>query len=218
MARVEGIREQRVQFLYDTDFVCLGPVTSGADLALSEKNLFTNPTGDQLRTNMQSAGFLAGDQTFLTFAVRHEIGFWGGESTGSDGLDNAGAAADALSTTAGVSVWTIWLSTFAFTVGAKTFFEGPVSMTPAGGSPWGVVNDSHQPLITNGEPQSKAIYVLALPIPIAQREAIRVTEKKPTNINNGGAISMNLVAVINDYTGARVFRCYLDGFNTRDVQ
>ena len=219
MARLDGVREQRVQFLYDTDFVTVGVETSGSNYAVAEKNLFASSTiGDALRTNMPSAGFLAGDQTFLTFSVRHEIGFWGGTSAAGNGI--SGNAPGALETTAGVAIWTIHLSTFSFIVGSKSFFEGPISMTPAGGSPWGFVGaDSNQPLITNGEPQSKAIYVLPLPIPVAQRESLRVTEKKPTSLQNGTAgATLDLVNLINDYTGARVFRCYLDGFNTRDVQ
>lgn len=208
MAAVLGVRQQRVQFFYDTDFAVVGAVTTGNDLAQSEKQLFANAQpGNSVRTNMPSPGFLAGDQTFLTFAVRHEINFWGGVTS------SAGSSALPL-TTATVSIMTINFSTFQFVVGDKPEFEGPVSMTPAGGGPWGFISDSAQVLITNGEPQTKAIYVLPLPIAIAKRQQIRVVEKKPSSVTTG----YNFLDAINNYTGARLFRCYLDGFNTRDVQ
>ena len=211
MSRILGVRQQRVQFFYDTDFLTVGAVTTGVDFVASEKQLFASASpGNTSRTNMPTAGFLTGDQTFMCFAVRHEVMFWGGNS-------DAGAAVPAvIENTAGVSIWTINLSTFAFAVGDKTEFEGPISMTPAGGGPWGVINDSNQPLITNGEPQTKAIYVLPLPIAITKRQGIRVTEKKSDLTN--GANTIPIIDLINRYTGGKLFRCYLDGFNTRDVQ
>ena len=212
MSRILGVRQQRVQFFYDTDFVTDG-VSAGADIAATEKHLFQSAaTGNVLRTNMPAGGFLTGDQTFMCFAVRHEVIFWGGDS-----LALVPPAVPApLNLTAGISICTIDLSTFAFQVGEKVEFEGPISMTPAGGGPWGVINDSVQPLITNGEPQTKAIYVLPLPIAITKRQGIRVTERK-TAITNGVNI-IPIVAMINAYSGHKLFRCYLDGFNTRDVQ
>ncbi len=214
MSRILGVRQQRVQFFYDTDFLTVGLVTSGTDLCASEKHLFASATpGSPVRTNMPAAGFLTGDQTFMCFAVRHEITFWGGNSSA------AAAHPQDLETTAGVSIWCINLSTFSFQVGEKVEFEGPCGMTPAGGGPWGVINDSNQPLIANGEPQTKAIYVLPLPIAITKRQGIRVTEKKTDLTNpNGNPGAIPIISMVNNYLGGKLFRCYLDGFNTRDVQ
>ena len=92
MAKVLGLRQQRVQFFYDTDFRTVGAVSSGADLAASEKILFAGATpGDLSRTNMPSPGQLTSDQTFLCFAVRHEIQFYPvlGVAAGMSGLSNA---------------------------------------------------------------------------------------------------------------------------------
>ena len=205
MAKLLGVRQQRVQFFYDTDFLVNGAVTSGDNLARSQKQLFASASiGDLTRSNMPSPGYLSGDQTFLTYAVRHEIGFYSGVST-----------VTGATTTAEVMWLTLHCSTFRYQVGEKVEFEGPVTMTPAGGGPWGFVSDSAQPLITNGQPQNKSIYVLPLPIAVAKRQGIRVEELKN---DLTGASSISVVSAINTYTGYKAFRCYIDGFNTRDVQ
>tara|TARA_Y100001980_G_C14486224_1_gene263931 strand:+ start:308 stop:709 length:402 start_codon:yes stop_codon:yes gene_type:complete len=93
MAKVLGLRQQRVQFFYDTDFRTIGQVTSGNDLAASEKILFAGATpGDLSRTNMPSPGQLTSDQTFLCFAVRHEIQFYAAGTEGSGTSSDAAAA------------------------------------------------------------------------------------------------------------------------------
>jgi hypothetical protein len=204
-----GVRQQRVQFFYDTDFLVNGAVTSGDNLARSQKQLFASASiGDLTRSNMPSPGYLSGDQTFLTYAVRHEVGFYSGVST-----------VTGATTTAEVMWLTLHCSTFRYQVGEKVEFEGPVTMSPAGGGPFGFVSDSAQPLITNGVPENKAIYVLPLPIAVTKRQGIRVEEfKNALSAGTSGGTSIDPVAVINSYTGYRVFRCYIDGFNTRDVQ
>lgn len=202
MAKIVGVRQQRVQFFYDTDFLVNGAVTSGENLALAQKQLFVSAAiGNLSRSNMPAPGQLTGDQTFLTYAVRHEVGFY-------EGVSGSYSTADLM--------WlTLHNSTFRYQVGEKVEFEGPVTMTPAGGGPFGFISDSTQPLITNGVPENKAIYVLPLPIAVTKRQGIRVEEYKNSL---SGTSSIDTVALINAYTGYRVFRCYIDGFNTRDVQ
>jgi hypothetical protein len=205
MAKLLGVRQQRVQFFYDTDFLVNGTVTAGDNLARSQKQLFASASiGDLTRSNMPSPGYLSGDQTFLTYAVRHEVGFYSGVST-----------VTGATTTAEVMWLTLHCSTFRYQVGEKVEFEGPITMTPAGGGPWGFVSDSAQPLITNGQPQNKSIYVLPLPIAVAKRQGIRVEELKN---DLTGSTSISVVNAINTYDGFKAFRCYIDGFNTRDVQ
>lgn len=205
MAKVLGLREQRVQFFYDTDFITYG-VTDTNDtnnLAVSQKNLFSDArAGNLLRTNLQGPGQLLSDQTFLTFAVRHEVMFYGGDISGVTGLTN----------TAELSIWTLSTSVFQFQVDTKIEFEGPLTMTPAGGGPWGFVSNSDQPLITNGEPDAPSIYVLPLPIAITKRQAIAMIEKKFV------WDAVDVAAGINAYTGGKLLRAYIDGYNTRDVQ
>jgi len=210
MAKVLGLRQQRVQFFYDTDFRTVGAVSSGADLAASEKILFAGATpGDLSRTNMPSPGQLTSDQTFLCFAVRHEIQFYPvlGVAAGMSGLSNAEE----------LMIWTLCSSTFSFKVSEKIEFEGPVTMTPAGGGAYGQVTAQSQALgagvslLTNGVPDSGSIYVLPLPVAITKRQGIQMIEKK-FNLS-----STSIVDAINNFTGGKLFRAYIDGYNTRDV-
>ena len=121
MARVLGLREQRVQFFYDTDFIVDGAVVAGTDqanFATSQKNLFSDArAGNLLRTNLQGPGQLLSDQTFLTFAVRHEVMF---HETNAG--NTAGGATGGLSSAAQLSIWTISTSTFQFQVDTKIEF------------------------------------------------------------------------------------------------
>jgi hypothetical protein len=208
MAKVLGLREQRVQFFYDTDFITDGTTaaTDTANFATAQKNLFSDArAGNLLRTNLQGPGQLLSDQTFLTFAVRHEVMFYA--------TNNGNAvAAGGISSAAQLQIWTLSTSIFQFQVDTKIEFEGPLTMTPAGGGPWGFVSDSASPLITNGEPDAPSIYVLPLPIAITKRQAIAMIEKKFAWSN------VDIPAAINAYTGGKMLRAYIDGYNTRDVQ
>lgn len=204
MAKVLGLREQRVQFFYDTDFRTFG-VSAGADIASAEKVLFAGATpGDLSRTNMPSAGQLTSDQTFLTFAVRHEVMFY---------EVNAAFVVTGLASTEELSIWAMNSCTFQFQVSAKIEFEGPICMTPAGAGPNGVVSSLAQKdsLITNGVPQAPSIYTLPLPVAITKRQGIAMIEKK---FQLG---TLDIVGAINSYTGGKLFRAYIDGYNTRDV-
>ena len=209
MAKVLGLRQQRVQFFYDTDFKCHGEtVSSSRDYAVAEKILFATASGqgDLSRTNIVTPGQLSSDQTFLTFAVRHELNFFA-----ANGNVDQGATGDTLATVAELSVWVLANSAFQYKVSEKVEFEGPLSMTPAGGGSWGFVNDSTSPLIVNGEPAAPSIYVLPLPIAVTKRQAIQMIEKKAT-FNN-----INVLNAINGFEGGKMLRAYIDGYNTRDV-
>ena len=209
MAKVLGLRQQRVQFFYDTDFRVTGVVTAGAHLAAAEKILFAAATpGDLSLTNLPAPGQLTSDQTFLTFAVRHEVNFFPVNNTSGD--------SGTLFTTAEHIIWTLQSSTFQFKVSEKIEFEGPLTMTPAGGGPWGYVADSANPLIVNGEPSSPSIYVMPLPVAITKRQGIQMIEKK-FNLANPAGTAINIVTAINNYPGGRLLRAYIDGYNTRDV-
>lgn len=211
MAKVLGLREQRVQFFYDTDFVTTGETasTDTTNSAVAQKNLFSDArAGNLLRTNLQGPGQLLSDQTFLTFAVRHEVMFYAANGVNTFAAGNNGGIASA----AELSIWALSTSVFQFQVDTKIEFEGPLTMTPAGGGPWGFVSDSASPLITNGEPDAPSIYVLPLPIAITKRQAIAMIEKK---FSWG---SVDVAAAINAYEGGKMLRAYIDGYNTRDVQ
>ena len=66
MAKVLGLRQQRVQFFYDTDFKTQGATTSTSrDFCVPEKILFATVSGqgDLSRTNLVTPGQLSSDQT-----------------------------------------------------------------------------------------------------------------------------------------------------------
>ena len=218
MAKVLGLRQQRVQFFYDTDFKCNGATaSSSADFARSEKILFATTTGqgDLSRTNLVTPGQLSSDQTFLTFAVRHELNFYG-----VDTRITPTAALTGFASVAQLYIWVLANCSFQYKVSEKVEFEGPLTMTPAGGGAWGFVSDSASPLLVNGEPASPSIYVLPLPIAVTKRQAIQMIEKKATFQAGGGLVagaSINIVDSINNYGGGKMLRAYIDGYNTRDV-
>lgn len=210
MAKVIGLRQQRVQYFYDTIFKSRGDTTTAniptADQAASEKVLFTNSPSSYDRTNMPAAGQLTSDQTFLCYAVRHELQYHGGRS------NVAG-----FQSTASVFIVSINNMVFRFQVSEKVELEGPWTMTPAGGGPWGFISDSTEPLITNGEPQARSIYVLPLPIAITKRQGIRMTELTFNLTGTTVNAAITVVDLVNAYTGMRLGRSYIDGYNTRDV-
>jgi len=214
MAKVLGLRQQRVQYFYDTYMKSRGDATTANiatnDQAVSERILFTNNPTSLDRTNMPAAGQLTSDQTFLCYAVRHELQLYGGVAQ-DDELDGYPAE------TGAVFILALNSFTFQFKVSEKVEFEGPWAMTPAGGGPWGFISDSLQPLLTNGEPQARSIYVLPLPIAVTARQGIQMIERlftfAGTTVNN----AINPINVLNDYSGIRLGRAYIDGYNTRDV-
>jgi hypothetical protein len=214
MAKVLGLREQRVQFFYDTDFISAGvtAATDNLNLAVAQKNLFSDArAGNFLRTNLQGPGQLLSDQTFLTFAVRHEMLFFAVSNSSGVIQNSFGDFTPLIGSAAQLNVWVGATSTFQFQVDTKIEFEGPLTMTPAGGGPWGFVADSATPLITNGEPDAPSIYVLPLPIAITKRQAIAMIERK--YIWDG----VDIAGAINQYEGGKLLRAYIDGYNTRDV-
>jgi hypothetical protein len=219
MAKVLGLREQRVQFFYDTDFKTQGVTASSSrDYCVPEKILFATASGqgDLSRTNIVTPGQLSSDQTFLTFAVRHELNFFAADGASGQSVETS----PNLVSVAELSIWVLANSAFQYKVSEKVEFEGPLSMTPAGGGSWGYVNDSASPLINNGNPAAPSIYVLPLPIAVTKRQAIQMIEKKATfQAGGGGAFTtdINICAAVNTFEGGKMLRAYIDGYNTRDV-
>lgn len=215
MAKVLGIRQQRVQYFYDTYMKSRGDATTAniptAHQAVSEKILFTtNPTSLDL-TNMPASGQLTSDQTFLCYAVRHELQIYNG------GVASVTASGTGWGATGTVFIAALNSFVFRLQISEKVEFEGPWAMTPAGGGPWGFISDSRQPLLTNGEPQARSIYVLPLPIAITKRQGIQMLERLFNFTGTTVNTVVDVAELINEYTGLRLGRAYIDGYNTRDV-
>jgi len=217
MAKVLGLRQQRVQFFYDTDFKTEAlTVANDPNYCVPEKILFATNYNrrDLSRTNIVTPGQLSSDQTFLTFAVRHELNFFSASG------EYATVGLGGLNTIPELSVWVLACSSFLFQVSEKVEFEGPLSMTPAGGGSYGFITDSVSPLITNGMPAAPSIYVLPLPIAVTKRQAIQMIERKSAFMAGGGTgftSDINICDAVNNFPGGKLLRAYIDGYNTRDV-
>jgi len=213
MSRVPGVAQVRAQFFYDTDYRCVGVTASNSDqVARSEKILFQSTrNGDLSLSNFPSANGLVGNQLFQVKAVRHEIHFQ---------AINGSVASTGLTGIAELVAVVLGGSTFDFQVNDRSAFQGPVTMTPAGGGPFGFSADSAKPVLTNGEPTGKQIYALPLPIDIDANEPVKMIEKKYSLASGGGTPSqaaVDVVAAINDFAGQKLARAYIDGIHTRDA-
>ena len=216
MSRVPGVAQVRAQFFYDTDYRCVGATASNSDqVARSEKILFQSTrNGDLSLSNFPSANGLVGNQLFQVKAVRHEIHFQ--TINGSYGAGTTGVAG-----LAELVAVVLGGSTFDFQVNDRSAFQGPVTMTPAGGGPFGFSANADKPVLTNGEPTGKQIYALPLPIDIDANEPVKMIEKKYSLASGGGTGSptsaIDVVAAINDFQGQKLARAYIDGIHTRDA-
>jgi hypothetical protein len=213
MSRVPGVAQVRAQFFYDTDYRCVGVTASNSDqVARSEKILFQSTrNGDLSLSNFPSANGLVGNQLFQVKAVRHEIHFQ---------AINGSVASTGLTGIAELVAVVLGGSTFDFQVNDRSAFQGPVTMTPAGGGPFGFSADSAKPVLTNGEPTGKQIYALPLPIDIDANEPVKMIEKKYSLASGGGTPSqaaVDVVTAINDFAGQKLARAYIDGIHTRDA-
>ena len=187
MPRIHGTRERRHQPIYDSLLRTTG--APAATLQPSTKLFGNANVGNLAFTNLQTAGVLASDQTYITMALRCFMHFVG---TNSEALFQQVASQ----------------LTFTFTLGDKPQFVSPAWYLPAGGGIFGP-NDT-----TNGWPSQDAILKLARPIVIPVRQNISVDAQffalGSTNVLttiNGAAANdqMSLIYMI-------------DGIQTRDVQ
>jgi len=215
MSRVPGVAQVRAQFFYDTDYRCVGITASNSDqVARSEKILFQSTrNGDLSLSNFPSANGLVGNQLFQVKAVRHEIHFQTINDSGNTAAGGVTGLAELIAAVLGGS-------TFDFQVNDRSAFQGPVTMTPAGGGPFGFSANAAKPVLTNGEPTGKQIYALPLPIDIDANEPVKMIEKKYSLAAGGvnpAQAAVDIVAVINDFVGQKLARAYIDGIHTRDA-
>lgn len=213
MSRVPGVAQVRAQFFYDTDYRGYGASTSATPdaYATSEKILFQSTRNGNLSlSNFPSANGLVGNQLFQIKAVRHEVLF-----QAANGVVTFSGSTPSIVGIAELMALVLGGSTFDLQVNDRSAFQGPLTMTPAGGGPWGFVSDSVRPLITNGDPTGKQIYALPLPIDIDANEPVKMVEKKYSLA--GPSTSLDVVAAINNFEGQKLSRAYIDGIHTRDA-
>jgi hypothetical protein len=191
MPRLHGVRERRHQPFWDTLVRTTG---NPATPILNATNLFGNANvGNLSLTNLQVAGQLASDQTYVILALRCWLFF-----------DGTNRRANYL----GVASQLYWT----LTVGEKPMFQAPCWYFPSGGGIWGF--DATTSIFNLGEPNHNAILKLARPIIVPVRQNFTATAQF-------FAIGTT-VALDGLNTGAtddqKVIMFMIDGLQTRDVQ
>jgi hypothetical protein len=191
MPRVSDLRERLHQPIWDTLIRTTGVPTTQL---INGSLLFTNPNTNSLaNTNMQVAGQLASDQTYVVLAMRNYMYF-----DGTNRRPNYLNVASQL-------FWTI-------TLGTKPSFQAPAWYFPAGGGVWGF--DSTNSIFSNGTPEQASILKLARPIivPVRQNFSARADFY---NIGTTSALDGLNAGATDDVKNIQFM---LDGLQTRDVQ
>lgn len=198
MPRLSGVRERQHQPIWDSLIRTTGDPTPPVQAI---NNLFGNSNvGNLGLTNLQVAGQLAADQTYVILALRAYL-FFDGTNQRSNYVNVSSQLY------------------FTLTLGDKPVFSAPCWYFPAGGGLWagsggGNVGANTAPLINNGEPGQDHILKLARPIVIPVRQNIQVaaqffpigTTNALTLLNTGAADDVKVVQYM------------IDGLRTRDVQ
>lgn len=191
MPRLAGVRERRHQPFWDT----LVRTTGNPAVAIANSTrLFGNANvGNLALTNLQVAGQLASDQTYVALALRAWLYFDGTNSRTN---------------------YTLVMSQlyFTLTLGDKPQFVAPCWYFPAGGGIYGL--DATTAVFNNGYPSQAAIMKLARPIIVPVRQNFNVNAEffvvgatdARTLLNAGAADDQKVIMFM------------IDGLQTRDVQ
>jgi len=191
MPRLHGVRERRHQPFYDTLVRTTGDPAPGI---LNSTKLFGNANvGNLALTNLQVAGQLASDQTYVILALRCWLYF-----------DGTNRRANYQQVTSQLY--------FTLTVGDKPMFIAPCWYYPSGGGVWGF--DATTSIFNLGEPTQEAILKLARPIIVPVRQNFNVTAEF---FQVGTTVALD---GLNDGASddQKVILFMLDGLQTRDVQ
>jgi hypothetical protein len=197
MPRISGVRERRHQPVWDSLIRTTGDPAPSIQ-AIS--NLFGNSNvGNLGLTNLQVAGQLAADQTYVTLALRAYL-FFDGTNMRSNYLNVSSQLY------------------FTYQLGDKPVFQAACWYFPAGGGIYGTPDSAAgangHAILNLGYPSQGAILKLARPIVIPVRQNIIVsaqffpvgTTDARTLLNTGAPDDV------------KVIQFYIDGLQTRDVQ
>lgn len=193
MPRLHGVRERRHQPIWDTLVRSTG---SPAAPIQSQTFLFGNANVGQLSlTNLQVAGQLASDQTYVILALRCWLYF--------DGTNDRTFYQQVTSQLF-----------FALQLGDKPMFVAPCWYHPAGGGVFGFDAGAGAAVFNHGMPSQEAILKLARPIIIPVRQNIQV---------NAQFFPVGTTNVLDLLNGAATddqmcISYMIDGLQTRDVQ
>jgi hypothetical protein len=191
MPRLHGYRERLHQPLWDTLVRSTG---APATPIVNSTKLFGNANiGNLALTNLQTAGQLASDQTYVILALRCFMFF-----DGPNRRDNY------LNVTSQL-FWTL-------VVGTKPMFQAPCWYYPAGGGVWGF--DSTASIFSHGTPEQASILKLARPIIVPVRQNF-AAQADFFAIGTTSALNGLNAAETDDILNILFM---LDGLQTRDVQ
>jgi hypothetical protein len=194
MPRIANVRERRHQPFWDSLIRTTGNPTVPLQ---NSTNLFGNSNvGNLALTNLQVAGQLASDQTYVILALRAWLYF-----NGTSRRENYLRVNSQL-------YWTL-------IVGEKPMFQAPCWYFPSGGGTWGFdATPGTGSIFSNGEPSQEAILKLARPIVVPVRQNFAVQ----ASFFPMGAVSaldgLNSGATDDE----KEIKFVLDGLQTRDVQ
>lgn len=191
MPRLHGVRERQHQPIWDTLVRSTG---SPSTPIAAQTFLFGNANvGNLALTNLQVAGQLASDQTYVVLALRCWLYF--------DGTDARQLYQQVTSQLY-----------FTFQLGDKPQFTAPCWYHPAGGGVFGF--DANTAVFNHGMPTQEAILKLARPIIIPVRQNIQVNAQffpvgttDVRDLLNSAATDDQMVIMY-----------MIDGLRTRDVQ
>lgn len=192
MPRLHGVKERRHQPFWDS----LVRTTGAPSPAIQPTTiLFGNANIGRLDlTNLQVAGQLASDQTYVVLALRCWLYF-----NGTNRRANYLQVASQL-------YWTLSL-------GDKPAFQAPCWYFPSGGGIWGAVDDASS-IFNLGEPSHQAILKLARPIMVPVRQNFSVQGQFFTVGSTDALVTLNTGATDDQ----KVIMFVIDGLQTRDVQ
>jgi hypothetical protein len=193
MPRLHGVRERRHQPLWDTLVRSTG---APATPVQPQSFLFGNANIGQLSlTNLQVAGQLASDQTYVILALRCWLYF--------DGTNDRTFYQQVTSQLF-----------FTLQLGDKPQFQAPCWYHPAGGGVFGFDAGAGSAVFNHGMPSQEAILKLARPIIIPVRQNIQV------NAQFFAVGATNVLNLINNAApdDQMVVSYMIDGLQTRDVQ
>lgn len=197
MAKLIGVRERHHQPLWDTVVRYSG---GAATTVATPTNLFTGASTTKPNTNMNVAGQLASDQTFIIKVLRCFDYFY--SATPATQLQ----------------AYNYCMKTmyFSLVVGDKPMFDAPCWYAPAGGGVWGYAANLN--VLGNGVPSTESILKLAYPIPVVARQNFRV-EISFYDLTADIETVVATLATFNALTTlTKIIQFFIDGVRTRDVQ
>jgi hypothetical protein len=224
MARLDGVRERRHQPFYDT--LVRGIGISSVN---NQTQLFGNANvGNRALTNLQVAGVLASDQTYIIKVLRSTLWFQGLDDSEFSAFgslpDLQAGAAGSNSRAEDLYSLLAYGAAFTLNVGDKPMFFNQLWYVPAGGGPSGFTTENSRHAITNGVASHEAILKLGKDIHVPARQNFNVQIEFFPFVRLGDgqtaayAADLSPLDYLNQFDGAKLVSFTVDGVQTRDVQ